>query len=235
VETFFHLDAKIPRTLRALAVTPGALTRSYFAGRRKPFVSPFLVFFWASLLFYFAQSLTGLVLFSPPLRVYINDHPAAHALIDGRMEIKHLSAEDFAERFNHTSSAASKSLVIIMALLFSIALWILFAFRRRFLIEHVVFALHTYSFWIFWLCLVLIAARLLTLVDPGLRLTSFTDNILTAFEFGGLAVYLFLALRRFYSDSRAASAVRAILLTVAAYCIMLTYRWFLFIVGAYLS
>src|SRR5258708_7310345 len=50
-ETWFHLDAKIPRTLGALFRRPGSLPRSYFAGKRKPYVSPFLVFFWASLLF----------------------------------------------------------------------------------------------------------------------------------------------------------------------------------------
>ncbi|MFN7920841.1 MAG: DUF3667 domain-containing protein [Bryobacteraceae bacterium] len=232
-ETWFHLDSKIPRTLGMLAGRPGSLTASYFRGERKPFVSPFLVFFWASLVFYLVQSATGLVLFSPPLRVYSS--PWQQSMVERRIEAKHIAHEEFTEKFDHASAVASKSLVIVMAVAFSLALWVVYAARGRYWIEHLVFSMHAYSFWMFWLSLMLVIALTAARVLHLRSLTATTDNILTALEFGGLLIYLFGALRRFYGDGPAPAALRCVALTAGAYALLFAYRWMLFFVGVYSS
>ena len=51
------LDAKLPRTLRFLFFKPGFLTREYLAGRISPYVAPFRLYLWISVLFFLVVAL----------------------------------------------------------------------------------------------------------------------------------------------------------------------------------
>lgn len=56
VDSVFGYDARLPRTLRPLLLSPGQLTHEYFAGRRVRYVSPVRLFvFLAVITFFFAQ------------------------------------------------------------------------------------------------------------------------------------------------------------------------------------
>lgn len=53
-DTLFNVDSRIFRTLPALFLRPGFLTKEYFAGRRTRYVTPFRLFFFLCLIAFFA-------------------------------------------------------------------------------------------------------------------------------------------------------------------------------------
>ncbi|NDI86555.1 DUF3667 domain-containing protein [Undibacterium crateris] len=55
----FHFETKAWRTLPALAISPGKLTRDYIEGKRTRFVSPLALYLFLLFLMFFVFSLTG--------------------------------------------------------------------------------------------------------------------------------------------------------------------------------
>jgi hypothetical protein len=53
-DTIFNIDSRIFRTLGPLYVRPGYLTNEYFAGRRVRYVTPFRLYFFLSVIAFFA-------------------------------------------------------------------------------------------------------------------------------------------------------------------------------------
>jgi hypothetical protein len=57
LETFFAVDGRIARTLPALLLRPGRMTRAYLDGQRARFIPPFRLYVLASLIFFIALPL----------------------------------------------------------------------------------------------------------------------------------------------------------------------------------
>jgi hypothetical protein len=68
-------DGRLLRSLRTLLLRPGALTRAWWVGRRRPFLGPVQIFVLASVVFFL---LSPFDLFSTPLRFHLHIDFLAH-------------------------------------------------------------------------------------------------------------------------------------------------------------
>lgn len=245
LEAFFHLDSKLFLTLRTLTTKPGKLTEEFFFGRRKPYMTPLQVFLVCNLIFFFLQPLTGLEVLAPPLRSHTgNSYYGALAtrLVDRQLAKNHISRSqekeflDYQARFYRTAHVQARSLVILMVPIFALVLALLFVFSRRYFMEHLIFALHFYSWWLLWVLAVLASCSVLILSmrASGHPLSgAVIDQIGVFLEVGGFAAYLCFALRAYYKLRLVWAIPMAILLGFSGYYIMHLYRFVLFFTTLY--
>ena len=88
--------------------------------------------------------------------------------------------------------------------------------------EHLIFALHAYGWWLLWI-LGILTVMIVLLVSRLISVNTL-DTLATLLEFPGLGVYIFLALRRYYKGDLPADVARAIILTFGVYGIFSLYR-----------
>src|SRR3954467_15531764 len=149
VQEFVGVDGKIPRTLWALLTKPGLLTREFIDGRRGRYSKPLSLFLVLNVVFFFIQPHTGLLRYS--LREYIgdsadfNDDRAAR-FVQARLAKTHESRASYEVRFNDTLADHKKSMLLFAVPVFALAMIVIFAGTRRYFVEHLVFAVHSYAF-----------------------------------------------------------------------------------------
>jgi hypothetical protein len=136
----------------------------------------------------------------------------------------------FQSRFDMTSEQSARSLVIIMVPL--LALFVaLFSFGRGTGVQHLVFALHFYSFALLlytvtWILFIGVLQPLH--VVPG-------DAVWGVFVLGLQTIYMIRSLARVYGGSLAAYVAKGLVLGVLAYVILNVYRFLLFLVAFHAS
>ena len=127
LEEGFGLNARIPRTLRALLFCPGLLTREWFAGRRVRYLNAFRLYLFCSV-----------VMFGTAIGLrFVGDHwnvgyRPKGALADG----------SYAQLARESATHALFLLVPLSAM------WLGWLFRGsgRLFIEHLIFSLHVHAF-----------------------------------------------------------------------------------------
>jgi hypothetical protein len=112
--------------------------------------------------------------------------------------------------------------------LFAAVLALLFALRRRYFLEHLIFSIHFYAFFLALMLLfsfVLLALRYIgpLISAPGER-HRMNELFLLVPMFAAWWVYLCVAARRFYQSSRLGAALQATILCVASFALFLVYR-----------
>jgi hypothetical protein len=148
-----HFDSKIFRTLKSLIVTPGALTADYLAGRKKRYVLPLRLFLVIFALNFFLYTRPGVALYD--IRVLLAASPQGQ-LLDTKFAHKaeklHMTKETLFEHLNehwqHNLSFFQLGDVFFFAVCLAIVN------RRRYFVEHLIFALHTLSFTFLFSCVV---------------------------------------------------------------------------------
>lgn len=208
-------------------------------------MAPLQTFLVCNLIFFVLQPVTGLEILAPPLRSHLSNSyygSLAARLTDQRLAGKHISRDQktdfvaYEERFDKTAHIQARSLVILMVPMFASVLTLFLLGTRRYFIEHLLFSLHFYSWWLLWILAVLAAGGLMLL---GFHFAGHTmgartlDNIGVSLEIGGFAVYLFFALRAFYQLKLARALVSAALLALVGYYVMHVYRFALFFTTLY--
>lgn len=215
---FVHFDGKIWRTVVALMTRPGLLTREYFSGRRSRYTKPLSLFLVVNLAFFVLQPHTGLLQYH--LSGYVNPQSSEGVtrgrLAEARREQLGLTPQQFEYRFETTIQEQKKSFLIVCVPLFATALFVLYRGKRHF-VEHLVFSVHAYSYFLIFLGFLLVAVvALLTVILHLLGLGRFADPILgteTAIDVAlvaGLGTYFYLALRRVYGGGRVSTTLRAL-------------------------
>jgi hypothetical protein len=239
-EAFAEFDGRFFRTLKALLRRPGELTAAYMRGERLPYVGPLQTFLWLNLIYFLWASWSGLHLFNTTLRVHMRGTPyapVATGMVYQRLGgdtavVTRAAVRQYAQVFDAVGTAESKTLVIAMVPLFAVAVAILAGGRRRYIVQHLVFSLHTYAF-VFVLAIVgtyLIgwpieyAIRWLH-IDAG---ENGADSPMALVMFLCIAAYLALSLRRAYGFGWTRAIVTALLLGVAFGEALTLYRELLF-------
>jgi len=231
-------ESPLPRSFYALLRRPGLLTAEYLGGRRRRYLKPLQIFVLCNVVFFFAQPLTGFNTLTTPLNVHLTGLPysaAVRRMVHEAVERKGVAPEKYHADFNATIHSQARSLVILMVPLFACALLALYWRRRRFLIEHLVFATHFYS--VFLLFLLGVHHFGLALLRGGNRLgllTPVNDDLF----FGGIlllasAAYLFAAQRRVYGQSRRVTLLKTLALVITVVLILQVYRLTLFFTAFY--
>lgn len=234
-----NLESPIPRSFFALLFRPGLLTSEYLLGRRKRYLKPLQLFVFCNLIFFFAQPLTGFNTLTTPLNIHMNGMPyrqRAQRMVHEELARRQMPFDEYRTRFDAVIQNQAKSLVIVMAPMFALVLLPLYWRRRRYLVEHLVFATHFYSFFL----LLLLAQRFATLplfraaYRSGLMTQDYNfDFVFTLIFLSVCGLYLYHALRRVYGQGRALTLLKCVTLAFFAAVIIQTYRFVLFFTAFY--
>ncbi len=256
-EGMTNLNGNFFSTCRLLYTKPGTLTSEYMAGRRKNYLKPVQVFLIANV-FYFLLASFGIVqTFNTPLQSHLSSGNFWHKELAGEMvseeiESRETSFSDYSALFNRVADTQSKTLIFIMVPPFAFALHILVRRKSEFFIRSLVFSSH---FFAYTLTAVIVAIVFLSILIniwhaifglsflesisvfwnslSGMRTRFYLSNesVLTFTAFMLLLFYLFAALRRAFNQGKISAALKAFLLTLTFYYILIAYRAILFFVA----
>lgn len=213
----FHLDGKLPRTLRSLFTRPGQLAENFVAGRRKPFVGPLRLYLIVFIAYALMTSLTGANQVSLPERAALIDPThLLETLLHARASVSWADPAveaRIAGRAKWLGEAGTFVIYLFVALLQRL---IFVRLKRRYL-EHLVLALNVLTF---YLLINAIGQLFIVWVDGARRAYAegMLQNITGVFV---LPVYWYLGIRRFYRLRRSWSAVSAAVMTVGTAVIAL--------------
>jgi hypothetical protein len=239
VQAFHSLtdvDGRLIRSIRTLMFHPGVLTAAYLKGPRKPYIAPFQLFLLANLLFFAVQSTTRDQIFSTALASHLHGQdwsPLARDLVTSRLEAKQVTLQAYTPLFDHAVAVNARSLIFLMAVPFALLLILIFLRNGRPFAAHIVFTLHFYAFQLIFLCLLLLALGVQARLGGSEELSAGMDTTLFAIQLGASAVYLYLASGRVYGVKGLPRIIAAAALVTTAGCVVLGYRFFLFVVTLY--
>ncbi len=185
LEEGFGLNARIPRTLRALLFHPGQLTSEWFAGRRVRYLNAFRLYLSCSV-----------VMFGTAIALrFVGEHWNFGYRPQGA-----LADRTYAELARESVTHALFLLVPLSAA------WLRALFPRsgRVFIEHLVFSLHVHAFGF-----LAAAASFLMILAPG-----GAARVLQPLCAAGVFVYLVLALRRVYETKLVWAVMQSALLLI---------------------
>jgi hypothetical protein len=236
-----NVESGFLRSFTALTTKPGLLTSEYFAGRRKPFLKPLQLFLFCNIAFFLVQSFTGFNTLSTPLSVHMNQLPYsnyARQKVNRTVIEKGTTLKEYQARFDSTIETHAKTLVFLMIPMLALLLQLLYWRAGRYLVEHLVFSIHFYSFFL----LLLTAALLVTSTAVSVA-RRFTNNLAMlesdlAFSLVLMALcltYLLLAVRRFFKQSWLLTVFKGVVLSGGVMVILQLYRFCLFFTAYYWS
>ncbi|HXU82868.1 MAG TPA: DUF3667 domain-containing protein [Polyangia bacterium] len=210
---FTHLEfTKIPRTIWTLLTRPGFLTNAFLSGQRRRFLTPVglaVILLPLSLFLYshFKQAAVYDVSFF--LQVDAAGKGELNAKLQRAAEKRQVPREVLIERINQRYQKYMSRAQVAAVVVLSLALWLMYLRRRRYLVEHVVFALHYTSFICVVNVLVWPVVMQLGLQHPVMKAV----NVVTML---GWVVYLVVAMKRVYRQSTGWTVAKAVPL-VAGY------------------
>jgi len=225
---FFALDARVWTTLGPLFARPGSLTTEWFAGRRVRYVPPFRLYVFAGLVFFAVMAVTG----GGPLRIRLvsseegyvltfgggmgkvslgpeqepeaDDTPSGSWHGVGRLiEARFDRVREHPDDFNTAVFAALSYVHFLLLPVFALLLkpfW-----RRRYTIEHLVFATHYQAFVLLFGSVIIAGLTAASGLGP-------VSAIAKALWQPVVLGYLFLAVRRFYGGRWWTNALKVVVL-----------------------
>lgn len=233
---FTNFDARTMRSLWRLLRHPGALSVAWTRGVHKPYVAPFQLFLITNVIFFAIQGLTGEPVFSSSLESHLHHQDwsgLAQSLVAERLEETQIVPEDYARKFDVAVELHAKSLIVLMAIPFTLILAVVFVRRRQPFIAHVVFSLHFYAFMLLLFCVALLAAKASAFTGFGGLEVPLIDKLLTIVNLAACVTYLYVAIGAVYGSAGAIRIIQAIGLAIAVGAIVLGYRFVLFLITLY--
>lgn len=202
LDDVLDLDSRLLRTIGPLLFRPGRLTREYLAGRRAPYVRPLKLYLLAALVAF------GVLAIWPQRAVRVTVEPTGPAPAaeagkpptDFDRAVRKALADP--RKFQETVAETMPRAFFLLLPAFALLLKVLYLRRRILYLDHLVFALHFHAF----------AFVIMALVVP-LGAAGFPE-LLRAALLLSVFVYLFLALRKVYGDSRPVAWLRFVVLMI---------------------
>jgi len=222
------VDGRLARSLGALLLHPGTLTRAYAEGRRKPLIGPFQLFLLANVVFFAVQSMTHTRVLSSSLDSHLHQQDwsaLAQDLVTHRLAATGRTLGGFAPLFDHAVVLNAKTLVIAMVVPFALLLPMVFRRSGAPFSIHVAFALHFYAFLLLLFCVALGAAGAHVLLGGAGLESASVDNVLTASILAASTLYLYAASAPVYAARGVGRLAKAALLAIAMGVIVIAYRF----------
>ncbi|HEY6618333.1 MAG TPA: DUF3667 domain-containing protein [Steroidobacteraceae bacterium] len=236
LESLLHGDSRIPRTLKALLLQPGRITHAWANGERRRWMTPFQLFLFLNVIFYLAQSVSGINVLFTPLDTHLHNTfygPLARTLIDAHLEHYGGTVSQLTNSFEHLERTNAKLLVIAMVPAFALMLRAVFPRRQRLGAIHVVFSLHFYAYLMISLSLLFLAAAIpaaFLIHRLGATTAGSIGDILFVLQIAIIVIYLWQALDRVYLLSIPRRITNLVLLTAAMWPVLVAYQLLLFLV-----
>ncbi|SDE06090.1 DUF3667 domain-containing protein [Kordiimonas lacus] len=149
LEEVSSLDSKLFRSFRAFLFSPGLLAYEHWRGARKPYLKPVTLFLIVNVIYFLVSPITDFAL--PLNNQAIQPYGAwVTKVIDGYVASSGESFDQVAARYDALTQVVAKSIVIVSVPFLVPFVWICSPFRRYYLLDHTVFALHHYAFVLIW-------------------------------------------------------------------------------------
>lgn len=198
ISSVFNLDNRLLQTLKLL-VKPGRLTTVYLGGQRVRYISPFRIYLICSVIYFAVASWLGV---GDLLFIDINN----------------------AEQVKGLAEALPKLMFVIVP---GFALLLKWLYWRRLYAEHLVFALHVHAIWYLLFTLKVFVEKLEEIVAEWTLPGTMTD-VLGMLAEAAFPVFLFMAMRYVYQESRMRSLWKTFLL-LTGYIVMVMLMLVLFV------
>ncbi len=157
IDGFTHFDLKILRSFRALLLRPGLLTAEFIAGRHTPYMKPVQLFIVASVIFFVVSPNTGsfYALIDELQAGYSN-----HSRLENTFNYDVMNKLQTASQRNGVTvrnawlsaekiaASKSKTFLFVMLPLWAVVLFALNYAKNEFYVPHLVFAIHSFSFFL---------------------------------------------------------------------------------------
>lgn len=238
VEVLTNADSRLLSSFRALLFRPGELSRAYFSADRERYLRPLQLFVLCNVLYFFVQPLTRINTLTSPLAIHMRQQPYSRwirGVVEAEVARRGIGMDEYRALFDATIHSQAKTLVIVMVPLFALLLLAVHAGRRRFFVEHLVFATHFVAFFI--LTIPVVYVIVLALGRAGLAAGIRPAVLYARLDFwpllGWCVLYLYGGLRRAYGDGRAAALLRAAALGWGLMLVITAYRAVLFFTAFY--
>lgn len=235
---YLTFDSKIFRSLKPLLISPGELTQKFSEGKRSSYVPPVrlylfisFIFFFISSLDYFSEGESSSNPFSNLDKANVADTTAVadsvannkttagglnFSVTDGATETNKLFQEGLA-RFNELPQKSQDEAIMggisfmmfVILPIYAFVLLLLFFRKKKFYVEHLVFAFHIHSFYF-----------LMFLVDT--LIGGFYSSLELTFVFVlGMMFYTYKAIKKVYQPIRWKAVLQtSVLFSVHAFLIM---------------
>ncbi|MEO8577601.1 MAG: DUF3667 domain-containing protein [Gemmatimonadales bacterium] len=224
------LESKVPTTLWTLISRPGLLTKEYLAGRRVRSLLPLRLYLSASVVYFLLLALPMFgkdlnIRMTAPDRAAVDSSGADSAVVSSAGDTTRVATFGTIDRANIAAAKPKKGLerfvqqrmkrfekmsgpeiiayfkasfvrympnaIFLLLPVFSLLLYLLYRKTGRFFAEHLIFTLHIHAFAFVALIISLFLPEFLDIVAPV-----------------WILVYLFIALRGVYGESRGRTAAK---------------------------
>lgn len=215
-----NVDTKFYRTLGAFLKRPGQLSRDYFAGLRKPYLSPIQIFLIVTVIYFvFAPDFdifyipakwffAGLATESPNL---------ANQLAMDKMAVLDLNRAELALKYDVTVKNHSKAFLFLGIPFLALGSYLSRPKAVPQFGKHLIYATHNLSFTTLWFFVLLfIAFKVPQDLSP--------DWLMQILSFGGCYVYFVFANRRAWNDNWRRAWFAGFLQMFALFLFILIYR-----------
>lgn len=227
------VDGKFLRSVRYLLGQPGVLTTAYMQGRQVLYLGPIQLFLVANVLFFALQSITNTNIVSSTLdsHLHVQDWGSyAQTLVAQKLISKKMTLGAYAPIFDQAIVFYGKLLIILMAVPFTLFLYIATLRKHRPFTTHIVFSLHFFAFLLLLFCFSLVLAEI-NVAFGGKGLSSANvDTWLTLLNLVTCTLYLYMAIGVVYDKGRLYRSVIAAALGLSVTGILLAYRFALLII-----
>jgi hypothetical protein len=227
-----QLDSKFLRSFWLLFAKPGFLTAEYVGGRQKRYLKPFVLFLTAGVVFYFALPNTSAYYlnYDELYESYKNKDFITNTFqFDIRSQIlakaaaKQMKPTAVLQAMYAKATNYSKTWLLLVAPIWAIVIFLLFKKKNKYYIPHLIFAIHSFT------AFILIDLLYLKIMF-GSGWQSLSDVMLIPF-FVLFAIYLVIAVRRFYQENRWVALAKSMLLVLALLILLAFYRQIITIVA----
>lgn len=208
-----HIDSKLFRTMRLLVTRPGELTADYFAGRKTRYITPlrlFLTLFTLQLIVYTIYK--PVALYSLATITRISSNPDTMKALDKLAAKKHMTTEVLIEKIDAKWQKNLSLLQLFNLLGSALVLKILYRSKRHFG-EHLVFSSHYLAFSYIYAIAIWPIYFFMGITFSPMMIALMVVNMTL------MAVYLCVAVRRFYGQSLEKSIAKGLLAWVGTFAV----------------
>jgi hypothetical protein len=244
------VDSALIASFRALVTRPGTLTAEYLRGDREKFLAPFRLFLLCNIIYFVAVAQFGIGALTAPLRVQTDQmlyKGVTRMIVANRLDqnrpattldaaaTRDSTLRMFAVKYDGATEGVGKAIVVVLIPLYAIVLQVLYAGRKRFYAEHLVFATHLIAFLMLAIAVLGTLAGLIGGMAHQLILTrSGNDELFySALLLAAFSVYAYMAQRTVYATSASGALARTLALTLSVVPMLVAFKFVLFLVTLY--